>query len=76
MVDRAQLLVALELVTDARRIAQHEYDDALTAHLTAPTDNQELPQTLAALVRQLDAAGRELADAIRTCDQRDRVASR
>lgn len=41
----------------------------------APT-SEELIQTVSALVRQLDNAARELTDAIRTIDQRERVAEK
>ena len=75
---RTDLLTALETITTARREAQAELDTARAAQLasTTPPANEELVQTLGALVRQLDAAARELADAIRTTDQRARVLGR
>ncbi len=78
MHDRPALLQALETITTARRNAIAELDDVRAAQLTAtePPTNEELPQTLGALVRQLDNAARELTDAIRTCDQRERVVAR
>jgi hypothetical protein len=78
MYDRPALLQALETITAARRDAIAELDTARTARLAAtePPNNQELPQTLGALVRELDNAARELADAIRTVDQRERVLAR
>ncbi len=78
MLDRTELLETLETITAARREAVAELDDARAAQLAAtepPTDEQ-LMQTLGALMRQLDIAARELADAIRTLDQRDRVLAR
>jgi hypothetical protein len=72
---RTPLLAALEAVTAARRDYQAELDTARTAQLatTAPVTDEQIVQTLRALVRELDNAARELADAIRTCDQRGRV---
>lgn len=72
---RTALLKARETVATARRDYQAELDDARTAQLAtiAPVTNEELTQTLGALVRQLENAARELADAIRTLDQRERV---
>ena len=78
MIDRASLLSALDIITTARRDAQADADASRADMLAAadPPANQELPQTLGALVRQLDTAARELADAICTVDQRDRLASK
>ena len=75
MYDRAGLLLALQAMTAARREAMAELDDARAAQLAAtePADTEHLTQALGALVRQLDNAARELADAIRTVDQRARV---
>jgi hypothetical protein len=75
---RTPLLGALDAVTAARRDCQAEFDTARAAQLTAtePSINEELPQTLGALVRQLDNAARELTDAIRTVDQRERLLAR
>ncbi len=76
--DRTALLAALAAVTAARRDAQAELDDARAVQLAAakPPTSEELTQTLGALVRQLDNAARELTDAIRTVDQRERVVAR
>lgn len=75
---RTDLLSALQTITAARREAQAELDTARAALLAAtePPTSEELTQTLGGLVRQLDNAARELADAIKTCDQRDRVAAK
>lgn len=75
---RSAILAALEAITTARREYQAELDAARAVQLAAtetPTDEQ-LTQTLGALVRQLDNAARELTDAIRTVDQRERVQAR
>lgn len=78
MKHRTALLKALEAVTAARREYQTELDDARSAQLAAtkPVTDEQVTQTLGALVRQLDNAARELADAIRTVDQRGRVSPR
>lgn len=91
MSHREALLAALEATKAARRDYVTELDGAQVAQLSpaaAPTESldgepeeqprtsEELMQTLAALVRQLDAAARELADAIRTIDQRERVSAK
>jgi hypothetical protein len=78
MAHRTDLLAALEVITIARREAQTDFDTARAAQLAAtePVTNEEVLQTLGALVRQLDTAARELTDAIRTCDQRARVLAR
>ena len=75
MPDRTALLAALETITAARRETAAELDDARATQLaaTAPPSDEQLTQTLGGLVRQLENSARELADAIRTCDQRDRV---
>lgn len=76
MKHKAALLKALEAVTTARREYQADLDTARAAQLTAtePVTDEQLTQTLGALVRQLDNAARELTDAIRTVGQRERVA--
>ncbi len=75
---RGNLISALDTIAAARRDAQAELDEARTVQLAAaePATDEQLLQTLGALVRQLDNAGRELADAIRTVDQRDRLAAK
>jgi hypothetical protein len=75
MSHRTALLSALEAITTARREAQSEHDELRAAQLAAtePPLDEQLILTVAGLVRQLDNAARELTDAIRTCDQRDRV---
>lgn len=78
MIDRNALLTALDTITAARREALAGSDAARSASLASVdgSASQEQAQTLAALVRQLDNAAREIADAIRTCDQRDRLAAK
>lgn len=72
MMDRAALLQALETITTARRDAQAALDTTRTAHLAAtePIRDEQRLQMEGALVRQLENASRELADAIRTINQR------
>lgn len=72
---RADLLAALATITAARRDYVLELDEARAVQLAAaePPASEELTQTLAGLVRQLDNATRELVDAIRTVDQLERV---
>ena len=74
---RPSLLAAFEAVTAARRDAQVELDDSRTTLFAAmgSAPNEEVLQTQAAMVRQLENAARELADAIRTCDQLARLSS-
>ncbi len=74
---RSDLLAALETITAARRDAQTELDGARVAQLAAtePVTDEQLTQTLGALVRQLENAGRELGDAIKSSNQRDRLAA-
>jgi hypothetical protein len=74
-IDRNALLQALATITTARREAQILSDDSSAATLAsgAPVTDEQLPQTLGGLVRQLDNAARELADAIRTVDRGDRL---
>jgi hypothetical protein len=78
MIGRAVLLDALETILAARRDAQADFDASRTAQLasTAVPASDQIPQTNGALARHLDNAARELADAIRTVDQRDRLASK
>ena len=78
MIDRTSLLTALDAITAARREAQGDADTARALMLSSAEipATQELAQTQLALVRQLDNAARELADAVRTCDQRDRLAAK
>ena len=78
MLDRAALLTALETITAARRAIMAELDTARAADLASatPAPNEELPQTLSALVRQLDTAAHELSDAIRNGDRRERLKAR
>lgn len=78
MIDRTALLAALATITTARRDALTDSDAARAGMLATsePASNQEMPQTLGALVRQLDNAARELADAIRSIDQKDRITAK
>lgn len=68
---RTDLLSALDIITTARRHAQGELDTTRSTQLAAiePPSDEQLVQTLAALVRQLENAGRELVDAVRSVDQ-------
>lgn len=68
MIDYEALGNALALVQAARREAQEELDAVALARSRGEGDqtNEEEPQALAALVRQLDTAARELQAAVRT----------
>lgn len=78
MIDRSGLRTILEQLLAARREAQADLDAAQSGALASPglPSSEEMPQTLAALVRQLDTAAREVKNAIYTLDQKQRVAAR
>jgi len=73
---RSALHDALSSLQAARRDAQIELDAHVQETLAAPARagarDEQLEQSLAALVRLLDAAGKDVRDAIATMDQRDR----
>jgi hypothetical protein len=67
MIDYAKLTTALELALASRRDAQAELDAANLVQVAAAQGaSEEEVQTLAALVRQLDTAARELQAALKT----------
>lgn len=73
--DRSALLGAYSTIVAQRRDAMNQVDtarDALLASASVPA-SEEIPQGLAAILRQLDNAARELGDAIRSLDQVDRL---
>ena len=76
---RDTLHEALGKLQDARRHAQAEHDAHTRENLaTAAAEgarDEQLEQTLGALVRLLDNAVKDVRDAIATIDQRDRVSA-
>jgi hypothetical protein len=74
---RATLHTMLGHLQNARRDAQADYDDHMSEKLGTPAPegdrDEQLEQTLAALVRLLDSAVKDVRDAIATCDQLERL---
>lgn len=75
MINRQVLFTALQSIKVARRDALEELD-AIQAQLLSSAEvptSEEIPASLAGIVRVLDNAARDLADAIRTVDRVERL---
>lgn len=75
MPDHEKLLESVEAVQDLRRAYQQKLDDhkLQQARSANPAGLESLTQTLAAMVRLLDTAAKNLHDAVTTLEQEKRV---
>ena len=77
---RSALHNALASLQAARRDAQAEWDQQTQDNLATPATegprDEQFEQSLAALVRLLDAAVKDVRDAIATIDRRDRLTAK